>query len=450
VTAGNGVGPIAIAPNEWSGAIGLWRQGVDLGLRTEETDDPILRAAELEQEAYDLAEQGDHVGARRRLRHSYDILRLANHEGLLDELPKRETPPFLTDTEIEQLPAVEYLVDQIIPLGATAEVHGPPGSAKSFFALSIACAVATGRGFCGYPVKKGLVVYVAGEGIAGTGARLRAWKSEYGVSGGVNALFKRGAVQLMNPEAVARFVADLKSLPQPPALVVFDTLARCMVGGDENSAKDMGLVIAAVDRIRNETGAAVLLVHHTGKNGESERGSTALRGAVDAMFSLKNDAGRVTLSCEKQKDAAEFAPITLLIKPVLDSCALTTLTNAREWSVERFNKNHRQALEALSRDFLEDGSPAGKWLKASKLPESSFWKVLKDLVTWGYVSRDKPGQGARYTVTADGASAVSPNSQSTLSALSESDRKPLPLESPLSKGGFGESSAQRDAWDGAA
>ena len=35
-----------------------------------------------------------------------------------------------------------------------------------------------------------------------------------------------------------------------PKLVIGDTLARCMPGGDENSAKDMGLLVEHTDKVR--------------------------------------------------------------------------------------------------------------------------------------------------------------------------------------------------------
>src|SRR5438034_1345408 len=70
-------------------------------------------------------------------------------------------------------------------------------------------------------------------------------------------------------------------------LVGVDTLARCFVGGEENSAKDMGLFVAGLDRLRAATGAAVLVVHHTGRESGRERGSTALSGAVDTLMVIE-------------------------------------------------------------------------------------------------------------------------------------------------------------------
>ena len=75
------------------------------------------------------------------------------------------------------------------------------------------------------------------------------------------------------------------------------------MGSDENSAKDMGQFVAAVDRIRVETGCCVLMVHHTGKDaGRGPRGSSALEGAADTVLMLTESNGIRQLAVRKQKD----------------------------------------------------------------------------------------------------------------------------------------------------
>jgi RecA-family ATPase len=60
-------------------------------------------------------------------------------------------------------------------------------------------------------------------------------------------------------------------------MVIIDTFARCAVGFDENAAKDMGLVIDAATRLRDCTdNGVVVIVHHTGKDGKTILGSSAL------------------------------------------------------------------------------------------------------------------------------------------------------------------------------
>src|SRR5439155_17182506 len=112
--------------------------------------------------------------------------------------------------------------------------------------------------------------------------------------------FLREAVNLLREGEVDDFLAAVAALPERPVLIIIDTLARCLVGGDENSAKDMGIAIAALDRLRAELGCSVLVVHHTGHaNEERERGSSALRAAVDTLLVLRAAGSVITLKCAK-------------------------------------------------------------------------------------------------------------------------------------------------------
>jgi hypothetical protein len=133
------------------------------------------------------------------------------------------------------------------------------------------------------------------------------------------------AVDLLNPVEVDRVRQTLASLPEPPVLLVVDTMARTMVGGDENAARDVGRFIQSVDA---QDVTARLVVHHTGKDGLFERGSNALRGAADLMVRLERDgqSPRVSVTCDKSKDFDRWAPITLERRPVGDSLVLDELS----------------------------------------------------------------------------------------------------------------------------
>ena len=106
-----------------------------------------------------------------------------------------------------------------------------------------------------------------------------------------------------------------------PALVVLDTWARSIPGADENSAKDTGEAVAAIDDLRIRLNTAVLIVHHTGKTGGTDRGSGALTGAVDTKLKLAkvNGRGDLVLVVEKQKNFEAGEPITLRLETVADS-----------------------------------------------------------------------------------------------------------------------------------
>ena len=81
---------------------------------------------------------------------------------------------------------------------------------------------------------------------------------------------------------------------------------RCFGGADENKTADMNMFVAGCDRVRVETGAAILVVHHTGKSAENgARGSSALRAACDFEYSIdRPEKGMLyVLKCTKVKDS---------------------------------------------------------------------------------------------------------------------------------------------------
>jgi hypothetical protein len=85
-------------------------------------------------------------------------------------------------------------------------------------------------------------------------------------------------------------------------LVVIDTLARAMAGGNENSSEDMGLAVKSIDAVKNASGAHVGIVHHSGKNeAMGARGHSSLRAAVDTEVELfRPENENVTTVCVKK------------------------------------------------------------------------------------------------------------------------------------------------------
>ena len=79
---------------------------------------------------------------------------------------------------------VEWIIDNVLPNKGFCALYGPPGSYKSFIALDIAEAVATGRQWMGNQVTNpGAVLYIAGEGHGGIGARIKACKINHQTQG---------------------------------------------------------------------------------------------------------------------------------------------------------------------------------------------------------------------------------------------------------------------------
>jgi len=232
-------------------------------------------------------------------------------EGQVSD-PFDRGPFFRPISELLACPTpTDWLVQGFLDAGCLAEIFGESGSMKSFVAIDLAVSVACENEWHGHPVRRnGPVFYVAAEGQGGLRKRVLARVMDAGLDADEVPLFiSRGGLQGIDAADVQRVVDEIHSLAAEhgtPALVAVDTVARCMAGADENSAKDMGAFIQGMDAIRTQLGCAVLLVHHSGLQDKGRgRGSTALKGAVDWEFALLKNCDTRTLSCKKSKDFEE-------------------------------------------------------------------------------------------------------------------------------------------------
>lgn len=189
-------------------------------------------------------------------------------------------------------PQHEYLVEDLITRHELSMLAGPSGSGKSFLAIDLAMAVARGVDWMGRRVERGGVIYQAGESALGVRRRrLPAYSQHHGLvpSDDVPFVLLPAVVDLYgNTDHVTALIAEIRHwstrLSAPLELVVIDTFSAATPGADENSAKDMTAVLARCERIRKETGAAVLIVHHMNASGEKPRGHTSIFANLDSVL----------------------------------------------------------------------------------------------------------------------------------------------------------------------
>ena len=285
---------------------------------------------------------------------------------------------------------VRYLVDGLIPARSFGAVFGRPGSYKSFVALYLAAMVATGREAFGRTTTQGPVIYIAGEGGAGLKRRRDALMRHYDLPADAPVYFIRAQLNLATTlEDRDALLAEIRALNISPSLVIIDTFARATAGIEENSAKDVGGAIAIFGSIEQETGAAVLIVHHSGKNQDAGmRGSSALLAAVDCELHCEKISpegsqervGKLTLS--KSKDSEDGLEIpykmeTVALSDVDPSNNSLAVVPATVEELAGFKKNGRlklskdaaTALVALEQAIAEGGviPPIG----AERLPSKN-------------------------------------------------------------------------------
>lgn len=302
-------------------------------------------------------------------------------------------------TRLDQLPKSPPLIDDVLMQDSISWLHGKPGHAKSFAVLDWACCVATGHKWRGHATEYGKVLYIVAEGASGMHERRQAWEVVNGVDIPTGRLlFLPVAVKMLHDldvAAVSMIVEELK-----PALVVVDTQARVTTGADENSSRDMGLYVQAVDRVRIASGACVLTVHHESRAGDSLRGSTALEGAATTVIRATKDGSLVRLDCTKQKDGPEFDPILTRLKAVKladgssaamshDPVELSTITRESEF----------QLLALLRDSFGTTGASSTELRETADLPKTTFHRALNALVSKGLIVNTGSKSRTRYIVT---------------------------------------------------
>ena len=189
-------------------------------------------------------------------------------------------------------PKVDATVKGILHPGDVAALWGQSGLGKTFVALDLAYHVAHGRTWHGRRVRPAAVLYVALEGERGLENRMLACIEQFGSAGKMMARLTiqtpldKSETGLAGENAI---IAQTKLLAEAAGthvgLIVIDTLSRAIAGDDENSAQDMSAYIGRIKRIGRATGAAVLSVHHPGKDeGRGMRGSNSLFAACDTII----------------------------------------------------------------------------------------------------------------------------------------------------------------------
>lgn len=201
-------------------------------------------------------------------------------------------------------PPQEWVLEGLIPKGELVLLTGGAGGGKSFLALEIAAHVCSGRSFGGRAVQQGGVVALfAEDSRAQTVRRTRAieyslslpssvwagatWLPRDAMTGGPE-LFIEGRDGRVSPTPLWRAFAD-RARQARPAMIIVDN-ANTVFAGDHNRMASVGAFLNHLEALARETGAAVVLVHHPNKSGDSAMaGSAAYTNRPRAVLQLNGE-----------------------------------------------------------------------------------------------------------------------------------------------------------------
>jgi AAA domain len=182
-----------------------------------------------------------------------------------------------------QPPEHRWLIEDLWAAEAVGIVGGEPKCCKSFLALDVAIAVASGAPCLRWfrPARTGRVLLFAAEDAPHVvRARLA------GIARAAGVVFETLDLQVITaptlrldlPEDQARLRATVAALR--PTLLVLDPFVR-LHRIDENAAAEVAPVLAYLRDLERHFHTAVLLVHHARKGAAHARAGQALRGSSD-------------------------------------------------------------------------------------------------------------------------------------------------------------------------
>jgi hypothetical protein len=325
---------------------------------------------------------------------------------------KRDSFPITRASGMSGLSEATDFVEGLLTEGGASVLYGPSNCGKSFWILDLAVCVATGHPFRDeLAVDQGAVVYVALEGAFGVRNRIEALRREGRLCDDSPLYLCFYPVSLLEPGHSARLAESVKQAAAESKLrcrlVIIDTLARAMGGGDENKATDMGEAVKSIDAIRAATEAHVCVIHHCGKDeARGARGHSSLRAAVDTEIEVSRPEGEkiTTVRVTKQRDLPMGEPMPFSLN------IIELGTDRRGKSITSCTVHHEDSIMASKpgksgrkpkctpEDMLAylPADSSKEWKDRVRgetgLGESQFYEHKKQLEKSGRITREKGGK----------------------------------------------------------
>jgi hypothetical protein len=332
------------------------------------------------------------------------------------DTPQPQDYKLWTLDELEDIPPPDWLVDGLLTENGLSLFWAGSDRFKTFIAIDLAMSVATGHPWHGKPVKQGLVVYIAAEDENGVKMRMLGWRGSRGKTEHLpepEILIFRDGISLPTPEGEKLIDAIVaQTTKKKPSLIIIDTLQRTFGTGNENQTQDMSLYTSAANAMQKRTGAAVMIIHHSGRNDDRERGNVVLRGACDQIFTVERSEDRITFINKhpkgKQKNwvPAEdmhlrMQQVSFIYKGEERTTLVPVLDDKPAQSQPKPKSKKLTPNQQLVLDTIKKAGPAGpnRLMPMTQLAKSSLYEALNKLTELGLIT--EPDSSGRYEISSD-------------------------------------------------
>lgn len=305
--------------------------------------------------------------------------------------------PVRLASQLEAWPATRrFLIDELWGEQAVGIVGGEPKCCKSFLALDLAVAVASGKpALRRFAVAEPgpVLLYAAEDALHIVRERLVGICAAAGIELDTLPLHVITAPSLRldhvpDCDALRETVAELR-----PRLLVLDPFVR-LHRKNENSADEVAPLLAYLRELQREYASAVLLVHHSRKGGhvragQALRGSSELHAWGDSNLYLRRSGERMTMTIE-HRAAASTGPHELCLRAGAGDALALALAEAEVHApaasaprpAQRILEVLEAAGEPLTRRAIRD---------ECRMRSASVGDALTELVQGGVVVETERG-----------------------------------------------------------
>jgi KaiC/GvpD/RAD55 family RecA-like ATPase len=274
-----------------------------------------------------------------------------------------------------------------------AMVFAPTGVGKSWFAMGVASAVASGGTFGHWSAPEPrCVLYIDGE-MDASDLKNRFQSIIRAAQDGDRDLIAEN-VHLFarnyqpegytsfpdfgNPEHTNRILESIRRVR--PDLVILDNLSTLATVDDDNAAEAWDDFLQLLQKIR-ALGAAVLVVHHANKGGEQYRGSSKIPVMFDALVRLRPDS---TTAGEGAAFLLDFAKVRMLTEDAGKTFTVAFSDNQWRWDTAVDAATMDLVRRLLAGEFTTQTAAA----QAIGKSKGEVSKMLGDAYRAGITTRD--------------------------------------------------------------
>jgi len=182
-------------------------------------------------------------------------------------------------------PELRFTIDSLVPAGTLTLLIGKDKIGKTLFAMEMIRAVRSGTPFLGqFPAAQGEVIALFLDDP--TGLVRERLVERLGLSDDGLAVATHLDADTDHPPRLLDALAN-EAAARRPALIIVDALYVLLKGREQlQQAGEMVPLMRRLDRIAEESGAAVVLIHHPRKSDEEAAGSFVIRASAKSILTL--------------------------------------------------------------------------------------------------------------------------------------------------------------------